>query len=102
MIRRPPRSTLFPYTTLFRSIIFALLRDFLNFMWGFSGVGWPASAAVFVAGTGMLVVGRSKDNSKAGLNWAQKSTVTLLLVTAVFGSPVTPPKYPAYPRPSLS
>src|SRR3712207_8370371 len=25
MIRRPPRSTLFPYTTLFRSLIFALL-----------------------------------------------------------------------------
>src|SRR2546430_5772856 len=25
MIRRPPRSTLFPYTTLFRSILFALL-----------------------------------------------------------------------------
>src|SRR3712207_8708597 len=33
MIRRPPRSTLFPYTTLFRSItyqgIFALLDDWL-------------------------------------------------------------------------
>src|SRR3712207_7557576 len=27
MIRRPPRSTLFPYTTLFRS----LLEDFTNF-----------------------------------------------------------------------
>src|SRR5260221_10050494 len=26
MIRRPPRSTLFPYTTLFRSVIFALGR----------------------------------------------------------------------------
>src|SRR3712207_7030744 len=26
MIRRPPRSTLFPYTTLFRSGIFALRR----------------------------------------------------------------------------
>src|SRR3712207_7476960 len=26
MIRRPPRSTLFPYTTLFRSITFALLE----------------------------------------------------------------------------
>src|SRR5438034_8094537 len=26
MIRRPPRSTLFPYTTLFRSLIFSLLR----------------------------------------------------------------------------
>src|SRR2546429_5170340 len=25
MIRRPPRSTLFPYTTLFRSLIFSLL-----------------------------------------------------------------------------
>ena len=28
MIRRPPRSTLFPYTTLFRSLI---INDFLNF-----------------------------------------------------------------------
>src|SRR3712207_8070318 len=26
MIRRPPRSTLFPYTPLFRSIVFALVR----------------------------------------------------------------------------
>src|SRR5256885_12202737 len=26
MIRRPPRSTLFPYTTLFRSGVFAALR----------------------------------------------------------------------------
>src|SRR5438874_5835076 len=26
MIRRPPRSTLFPYTTLFRSVIFAVER----------------------------------------------------------------------------
>src|SRR5256886_8229841 len=29
MIRRPPRSTLFPYTTLFRSIAHQHLRDFL-------------------------------------------------------------------------
>src|SRR3989442_2804288 len=27
MIRRPPRSTLFPYTTLFRSPLFRLLAD---------------------------------------------------------------------------
>src|SRR5260370_32569064 len=27
MIRRPPRSTLFPYTTLFRSKIFATIHD---------------------------------------------------------------------------
>src|SRR5258705_9272113 len=41
MIRRPPRSTLFPYTTLFRSIVslglpildvaFAVLRRFLSY-----------------------------------------------------------------------
>src|SRR2546426_7617149 len=29
MIRRPPRSTLFPYTTLFRSLMIAEGRDFL-------------------------------------------------------------------------
>src|SRR5260370_17406603 len=29
MIRRPPRSTLFPYTTLFRSDVEALLEQFL-------------------------------------------------------------------------
>src|SRR5258707_10046121 len=27
MIRRPPRSTLFPYTTLFRSLLLRLSRD---------------------------------------------------------------------------
>src|SRR2546429_5054904 len=27
MIRRPPRSTLFPYTTLFRSAVFEGIRD---------------------------------------------------------------------------
>src|SRR5258708_22053455 len=27
MIRRPPRSTLFPYTTLFRSMIFIIVRS---------------------------------------------------------------------------
>src|SRR6185369_10527159 len=28
MIRRPPRSTLFPYTTLFRSILASQVKDF--------------------------------------------------------------------------
>src|SRR5476649_2574212 len=32
MIRRPPRSTLFPYTTLFRSAITAISRE-LKFCW---------------------------------------------------------------------
>src|SRR2546427_4019713 len=37
MIRRPPRSTLFPYTTLFRS----LERDFF-YVANMHGVDWPA------------------------------------------------------------
>src|SRR2546429_6215222 len=36
MIRRPPRSTLFPYTTLFRSVQEAYLRAF-RFFGGFRG-----------------------------------------------------------------
>src|SRR2546426_7181653 len=46
MIRRPPRSTLFPYTTLFRSLpggsegsfLCSLITDFLA-----EGAGWGAS-----------------------------------------------------------
>src|SRR2546427_4925937 len=30
MIRRPPRSTLFPYTTLFRSLVFVVSREALD------------------------------------------------------------------------
>src|SRR2546421_7559250 len=40
MIRRPPRSTLFPYTTLFRSLSAVRLRR---------GDGWPLLAPVAFA-----------------------------------------------------
>src|SRR2546422_1068512 len=33
MIRRPPRSTLFPYTTLFRSVIFASILGVMVLYW---------------------------------------------------------------------
>src|SRR5258708_26813658 len=39
MIRRPPRSTLFPYTTLFRSAGRGLAADFLRPRKGRRGVG---------------------------------------------------------------
>src|SRR2546427_8046917 len=39
MIRRPPRSTLFPYTTLFRSILNE--SDLVVVGWGFDEVGIP-------------------------------------------------------------
>src|SRR5256886_4492120 len=37
MIRRPPRSTLFPYTTLFRSAAYALSRFSAGWLWAASG-----------------------------------------------------------------
>src|SRR5689334_24015327 len=44
MIRRPPRSTLFPYTTLFRSLSAARPRNFTarpnSIGWEWSGVGF--------------------------------------------------------------
>src|SRR2546427_1572882 len=50
MIRRPPRSTLFPYTTLFRSILYSLgERDIvLNFVAEFAeqSVDVPALVAL--------------------------------------------------------
>src|SRR3712207_7561413 len=33
MIRRPPRSTLFPYTTLFRSLLYRLKRKDGTYRW---------------------------------------------------------------------
>src|SRR3712207_8066094 len=41
MIRRPPRSTLFPYTTLFRSEQFAAVRNYGSLTFSPDG-GWVA------------------------------------------------------------
>src|SRR5256885_3116636 len=43
MIRRPPRSTLFPYTTLFRSSSAAATSSFVVHAWA-AAVGTPAAA----------------------------------------------------------
>src|SRR5437667_6195292 len=46
MLRRPPRSTLFPYTTLFRSLVFPFTH--------IGGIGW------LIAG---LTAGRSEEHT---------------------------------------
>src|SRR5690349_23442152 len=48
MIRRPPRSTLFPYTTLFRSVLDALGID-RAFVLGTSQGGWIAVRMALLA-----------------------------------------------------
>src|SRR2546427_2264527 len=40
MIRRPPRSTLFPYTTLFRSLTAILATPFVGRVAVFGSQGW--------------------------------------------------------------
>src|SRR2546422_3090396 len=58
MIRRPPRSTLFPYTTLFRSGYFSKQRDHYAFQSPQDSValatrmGFATPASVLDAGTG--------------------------------------------------
>src|SRR5260370_5877702 len=66
MIRRPPRSTLFPYTTLFRSVIFALTES-------------PKEAGLIWAGTND---GQGQGTRDAGKKW---SNVTK-----------NPPNFPAW------
>src|SRR2546422_5370171 len=63
MIRRPPRSTLFPYTTLFRSRIAGFLREAYDSRTGTSLPHWSAKQA---AGTDGL--GRAGDRKSTRLN----------------------------------
>src|SRR3712207_6944790 len=45
MIRRPPRSTLFPYTTLFRSRTHGMLVISEGWQLGFDGAYWDGNVA---------------------------------------------------------
>src|SRR3712207_8015433 len=45
MIRRPPRSTLFPYTTLFRSVVTRLLIA-ANLLLGFRYLSWRYTSSI--------------------------------------------------------
>src|SRR5688572_31633401 len=66
MIRRPPRSTLFPYTTLFRSRIFE--QTFFEALLGPAGrrahyAGKQANASVENRQRGGLAAGRSEEHT---------------------------------------
>src|SRR3989442_9626182 len=62
MIRRPPRSTLFPYTTLFRSLLVLAHPD------------EPRLGAGFQARGFLLSAGRGGDNSDCDREIDRKST----------------------------
>src|SRR5256885_9859702 len=60
MIRRPPRSTLFPYTTLFRSFMPRLPRDGLT-----PGIAWTDTLEATQKGGGSEVSRRAILHSTA-------------------------------------
>src|SRR2546429_1383487 len=77
MIRRPPRSTLFPYTTLFRSYY----EDHgsgspvvLMHGWPLSGASWEKQTAALLAAGHRVITydrrgfGRSRDRKSTRLN----------------------------------
>src|SRR3712207_7019512 len=65
MIRRPPRSTLFPYTTLFRSRERSLLWVHLRYTWWLTvGLLLPGALVGVITGTAAgLLSGRSEEHT---------------------------------------
>src|SRR3712207_9203371 len=63
MIRRPPRSTLFPYTTLFRSRVLVIGSDVLTTVTDYSD---PKSCVIFGDGAGALVLEVGEGPSRLG------------------------------------
>src|SRR3712207_1793916 len=49
MIRQPPRSTLFPYTTLFRSIFYAVALSVIIALGALFGIEWGLTIGVVTA-----------------------------------------------------
>src|SRR3712207_147617 len=75
MIRRPPRSTLFPYTTLFRSVSAALTGACFGFLW------WNTSPAkIFMGDTGSLALG----GALAGLAILTRTELLFVVLGGLF------------------
>src|ERR1035441_8523840 len=86
MIRRPPRSTLFPYTTLFRSASAAALE------WYPTGrlVVWAAVLAALIVVVAIPNFGTDAESFRAGLNSALTRMLQVETGTAA-GAPLVVP-----------
>src|SRR3712207_4005642 len=71
MIRRPPRSTLFPYTTLFRSAFEYLATHEILTLATASGAGAPNAAAMYYASEGSSLYFSAFPESTTGKNLAE-------------------------------
>src|SRR5688572_31950505 len=79
MIRRPPRSTLFPYTTLFRSMLEGNLRNVLAGLPPGARTDLEISAAVNVEGFTGNVRGRDRKSTRLNSSHSQISYAVFCL-----------------------
>src|SRR3712207_1220317 len=77
MIRRPPRSTLFPYTTLFRSAGFSPYSDSLMRFAADPFVLGPIMAAVVLGGIGFPALHDMRRNPRRPAKWSLHTKLTL-------------------------
>src|SRR3712207_7558115 len=71
MMRRPPRSTLFPYATLFRSVLAALLGGIIGYRQRIHVEEYIVQAHVIISFTGalmMIIIGNEIDRKSTRLN----------------------------------
>src|SRR5436309_15169102 len=72
MIRPPPRSTLFPYTTLFRSLLSSHLRFATERYWVTLG-GWLKGSATAVVVAGLVYLGQQGRRRAAEYVWLERA-----------------------------
>src|SRR3712207_8565261 len=100
MIRRPPRSTLFPYTTLFRSTVL-IVAGALGVIAGLLAIAYPdltLLALALIAGINLMILGDRKstrlNSSHANISYAvfclkKKTLVPRILAHAYHHHPET-------------
>src|SRR5258707_11400400 len=93
MIRRPPRSTLFPYTTLFRSVL------------SFTGGSATYSSSATITGAGQMTVAGGQTTLAAGMTYgldAFHGSAGKLKLNNTVKTPVFTTSPPNTPTPSAN
>src|SRR2546430_4701719 len=81
MIRRPPRSTLFPYTTLFRSILPGIITGLSLLMFAvFAGVQLSLLTVFLGHGTALISVATTRSEEHTSELQSQSNLVCRLLL----------------------
>src|SRR2546422_8606176 len=90
MIRRPPRSTLFPYTTLFRSyastvLIPQLLQQLLGYTAQLAGMALSPGGAVIICMMAVVGILGSKVDTRGLITFGGIVSASALFVMAGWG-----------------